>query len=143
MEKEKDLIMNNGTVDEELLRGFFAGSVRMHIADNGFTYSVMKRVQEEMPARGRFWYNVWTAVWMVVCVVSFFVSGGLEAIRRCLGNVAVSLRSIASDCLSRLSIDSLLPQTNTVSTTLLMVVLTVWVLSCVMLYDFWESQKNA
>ena len=45
MEKEKDLIMNNGTVDEELLRGFFAGSVRMHIADNGFSHSVMKRVQ--------------------------------------------------------------------------------------------------
>ena len=36
MEKEKDLIMNNGAVDEELLRGVFAGSVRMHIADNGF-----------------------------------------------------------------------------------------------------------
>ena len=143
MEKEKDLIMNNGTVDEELLRGFFAGSVRMHIADNGFSHSVMKRVHEEMPARGRFWYNVWTAVWMVVCVVSFFVSGGLGVMRRCLGNVADSLRSIASDCLPRLSIDSLLPQTNTVGTTLLMVVLTVWVLSCVMLYDFWESQKNA
>lgn len=110
MEKEKDLIMNNGTVDEELLRGFFAGSVRMHIADNGFSYSVMKRVQEEMPARGRFWYNVWTAVWMVVCVVSFFASGGLGVMRRCLGNVADSLRLIASGCLPRLSIDSLLPQ---------------------------------
>lgn len=143
MEKEKDLIMNNGTVDEELLRGFFAGSVRMHIADNGFSHSVMKRVQEEMPARGRFWYNVWTAVWMVVCVVSFFASRGLGVMRRCLGNVADSLRSIASGCLPRLSIDSLLPQTHTVGTTLLMVVLTVWVLSCVMLYDFWESQKNA
>ena len=143
MEKEKDLIMNNGTVDEELLRGFFAGSVRMHIADNGFSYSVMKRVQEEMPARGRFWYNLWTAVWMVVCVVSFFVCGGVGVVRRCLGNVADSLHTIASGCLPRLSIDSLLPQTNTVGTTLLMVVLTVWVLSCVMLYDFWESQKNA
>lgn len=143
MEKEKDLIMNNGTVDEELLRGFFAGSVRMNIADNGFSHSVMKRVQEEMPARGRFLYNVWTAVWMVVCVVSFFASGGLGVMRRCLGNVADSLHTIASGCLPRLSIDSLLPQTNTVGTTLLMVVLTVWVLSCVMLYDFWESQKNA
>lgn len=143
MEKEKDLIMNNGTVDEELLGGFFAGSVRMHIADNGFSHSVMKRVQEEMPARGRFWYNVWTAVWMVVCVVSFFASGGLGVMRRCLGNVADSLHTIASGCLPRLSIDSLLPQTNTVGTTLLMVVLTVWVLSCVMLYDFWESQKTA
>lgn len=143
MEKEKDLIMNNGNVDEELLRGFFADSAHMYIADNGFSHSVMKRVQEEMPARGRFWYNVWSAVWMVVCVVSFFASGGLEVMRRCLGNVADSLRSIVSGCLPRLSIDSLLPQTNTVGTTLLMVVLTVWVLSCVMLYDFWESQKNA
>lgn len=143
MEKEKDLIMNNGAVDEELLRGFFAGSVRMHIADNGFSHSVMKRVQEEMPARGRFWYNVWTAVWMVVCVVSFFVSGGLGVMRRCLGNVADSLRSVASGCLPQLSIDSLLPQTNTVGTTLLMVVLTVWVLSCVTIYGFWESQRTA
>lgn len=143
MEKEKDLIMNNGAVDEELLRGFFAGSVRMHIADNGFSHSVMKRVQEEMPARGRFWYNVWTAVWMVVCVVSFFVSGGLGVMRRCLGNVADSLRSVVSGCLPQLSIDSLLPQTNTVSTTVLMVVLTVWVLSCVTIYGFWESQRTA
>ena len=143
MEKEKDLIMNNGAVDEELLRGFFAGSVRMHIADNGFSHSVMKRVPEEMPARGRFWYNVWTAVWMVVCVVSFFASGGLGVMRRCLGNVADSLHTIASGCLPRLSIDSLLPQTNTVGTTLLMVVLTVWVLSCFMIYGFWESQKTA
>lgn len=143
MEKEKDLIMNNGTVDEELLRGFFAGSVRMHIADNGFSHSVMKRVQEEMPARGRFWYNVWTAVWMVVCVVSFFASGGLEVMRRCLGNVAGSLKTLLIENMPHLSLDSLLPQTNTVSTTLLMVVLTVWVLSCVMLYDFWESQKTA
>ena len=143
MEKEKDLIMNNGAVDEELLRGFFAGSVRMHIADNGFSHSVMKRVQEEMPARGRFLYNVWTAVWMVVCVVSFFVSGGLGVMRRCLGNVADSLRSVASGCLPQLSIDSLLPQTNTVSTTVLMVVLTVWVLSCVTIYGFWESQRTA
>ena len=143
MEKEKDLIMNNGTVDEELLRGFFAGSVRMHIADNGFSYSVMRRVHEEMPARRRFWYNVWTAVWMVVCVVSFFASGGLGVMRRCLGNVVGSLKTLLIENMPHLSLDSLLPQTNTVGTTLLMVVLTVWVLSCVMLYDFWESQKNA
>lgn len=143
MEKEKDLIMNNGTVDEELLRGFFAGSVRMHIADNGFSHSVMKRVQEEMPARRRFWYNVWTAVWTLACVVSFFVSGGLGVMRRCLGNVAGSLKTLLIENMPHLSLDSLLPQTNTVSTTLLMVVLTVWVLSCIMLYDFWESQKNA
>lgn len=143
MEKEKDLIMNNGTVDEELLRGFFAGSVRMHIADNGFSYSVMKRVHEEMPARGRFWYNVWTAVWTLACVVSFFVCGGVGVVRRCLGNVANCLSTLVAENMSRFSLDSLLPQTNTVSTTLLMVVLTVWVLSCVMLYDFWESQKNA
>lgn len=143
MEKEKDLIMNNGTVDEELLRGFFAGSVRMHIADNGFSHSVMKRVQEEMPARRRFWYNVWTAVWTLACVVSFFVSGGLGVMRRCLGNVAGSLKTLLIENMPPLSLDSLLPQTNTVSTTLLMVVLTVWVLSCIMLYDFWESQKNA
>lgn len=143
MEKEKDLIMNNGTVDEELLRGFFAGIVRMHIADNGFSHSVMKRVQEEMPARRRFWYNVWTAVWTLACVVSFFVSGGLGVMRRCLGNVAGSLKTLLIENMPHLSLDSLLPQTNTVSTTLLMVVLTVWVLSCIMLYDFWESQKNA
>lgn len=69
MEKEKDLIMNNGAVDEELLRGFFAGSVRMHIADNGFSHSVMKRVQEEMPARGRFciMYGRQCGWWFVLC----------------------------------------------------------------------------
>lgn len=143
MEKEKDLIMNNGNVDEELLRGFFTDSAHMYIADNGFSHSVMKRVQEEMPARRRFWYNVWTAVWTLACVVSFFVSGGLGVMRRCLGNVVGSLKTLLIENMPHLSLDSLLPQTNIVSTTLLMVVLTVWVLSCVMLYDFWESQKNA
>lgn len=54
MNDDKNLISNNGNVDEELLRGFFADSAHMYIADNGFTLRVMRRVQEEMPARGRF-----------------------------------------------------------------------------------------
>ena len=143
MNDDKNLISNNGNVYEELLRGFFADSAHMHIADNGFSLRVMRRVQEEMPARGRFWYNLWTAVWMVVCVVSFFVCGGVGVVRRCLGNVADCLSTLVVENMPRFSLDSLLPQTNTVSTTVFMVVLTVWVLSCVMLYGFWESQKTA
>ena len=44
MNNDKNLNSNNGTVDEELLRGFFADSVRMHIADGGFTNKVMQRL---------------------------------------------------------------------------------------------------
>ena len=34
MNDDKNLISNNGNVDEELLRGFFADSAHMYIADN-------------------------------------------------------------------------------------------------------------
>ncbi len=142
MKDDKNLISNNGSVDEELLRSFFADSVRMHVADRGFSSRVMQRVYEEMPARSRFWYNVWTIVGMAVCVVAFFVNDGVQVVRSCLGNVAACLTSLANENIPRLSLESLLPQTNTMSTTVLTIVLSVWVLSCVALYDFWESQKR-
>ena len=142
MNDDKNLINNNGNVDEELLRSFFADSVRMHVADRGFSSRVMQRVYEEMPARSRFWYNVWTIVGMAVCVVAFFVNDGVQVVHSCLGNVAACLTSLANEYIPRLSLESLLPQTNTMSTTVLTIVLSVWVLSCVALYDFWESQKR-
>lgn len=72
---EKNLIQNNnGTVDEELLRGFFADSVRMHVADSGFSRRVMQRLPAEASARQLFVYNAWTAVWTVVCIAMFFAN---------------------------------------------------------------------
>ena len=66
MNNDKNLNSNNGTVDEELLRGFFADSVRMHIADGGFTNKVMQRLPDEMPARQILIYHIWSAACAVV-----------------------------------------------------------------------------
>lgn len=136
---EKNLISNNGTVDEELLRRFFAGSVRMHIADNGFSHRVMQRLQEEMPERQRIIYNVWTAIWAVACIVAFFVNGGIGWIKNMLGGAYNYVVAALSKGMPNIDINSLWHNINISGTTVFMVVLTVIVLGSVAVWD--EAQN--
>lgn len=81
---EKNLTSNNGAVDEELLRRFFADSVRMHITDDGFSRRVMKHLQEEVPARQRMIYNLWTAACLALCAVMLLASDSMKMLTACL-----------------------------------------------------------
>ena len=132
---EKNLISNNGNADEELLRKFFADSVRMRLADNGFSRRVMQRLQEEMPERQRMIYNVWTALWAVACVVAFFAQGGIGLVKGALGGLFGRLAASLSKSLPDIDVSSLLPDVNISATTPLMVVLTVVVLGGVAVWD--------
>ena len=58
MTEKKNIISNNGAVDEELLKKFFADSVRMRIDDNGFAERVMQRLPEEVDVRCYRMYNL-------------------------------------------------------------------------------------
>ena len=78
MTEKKNIISNNGAVDEELLKKFFADSVCMRIDDNGFAERVMQRLPEEVDARCYRMYNLWTAVMATACVVVFFLVDGFD-----------------------------------------------------------------
>lgn len=139
MINEKNLTSNNDTVDEELLRSFFAGSVRMHIADNGFSRNVMQRLQEEVPARQRMIYNLWTALWSVA-LVAFFLVDGIDIIRGYLSKAAVYASSLLpkvdlNTLRSQPDFHSIMSHIQASGSTIVMVMLTVVVLSCVVLWD--------
>lgn len=143
---EKNLTSNNnGAVDEELLRGFFADSVRMRVADNGFSRRVMMRLPDEMPVRQCIAYNVWTAVCTVLCVVAFFAGGGIGACKQCLHAVWLSMadnaaRLHAAVSLPRVSWESLMQYAAAPDYTPLVVLFTLTVLCAVAWYDVRESQ---
>lgn len=158
MNNDKNLNSNNGTVDEELLRGFFADSVRMHIADGDFSHRVMQRLPEEMPARQIFLYHVWSAACAAVCVVAFFLVGGVDTIKGYIAGVGaymagllprVSVGSIASrldhsasllnSIESALSLDTIVSGIQASGSTLLMAALTVVVLGSLAVWDVAQS----
>ena len=140
---EKNLIGNNGSVDEELLRKFFADSARMQVADNGFSLRVMRHLQEEVPERQRMIYNIWTAVWAVACVVAFFVNNGVGWIKALSGSAYSHVVAVLPKGMPNLDLDlnlnSLLSHVNVSGTTLLMAALTVVVLSGVTIWN--EAQE--
>ena len=140
MNKEKNLTSYNGTVDEELLRCFFADSVRMHIADNGFSHNVMQRMQEEVPARQRMIYYLWTAVWSVACIVAFLFVDGIDIIKGYLGKAAVYVSSLLpkvdlGTLMSQPDFHLLMSHIQAYSSTIIMAMITVVVLSSVVLWD--------
>lgn len=157
MNNDKNLISNNGTVDEEMLRGFFADSVRMHIADGGFTNKVMQRLPDEMPARQILIYHIWSAACAVVCVVAFFLVGGVDIIKGYLsgvganisgllsrvevGYIASHLNHSASLFSSHLSIDTIITGIQASSSTLIMAVITVVVLCSLVVWDVVQSDS--
>ena len=157
MNNDKNLNSNNGSVDEELLRGFFADSVRMHIADGGFTNKVMQRLPDEMPARQILIYHIWSAACAVVCVVAFFLVDGVDIIKGYLsgvganisgllsrvevGYIASHLNHSASLFSSHLSIDTIITGIQASGSTLIMAVITVVVLCSLAVWDVVQSDS--
>lgn len=157
MNNDKNLISNNGTVDEEMLRGFFADSVRMHIADGGFTNKVMQRLPDEMPARQILIYHIWSAACAVVCVVAFFLVGGVDIIKGYLSGVGANISGLLSRVevgyiashlnhsaylfSSHLSIDTIISGIQASGSTLIMAVITVVVLCSLAVWDVVQSDS--
>lgn len=157
MNNDKNLNSNNGTVDDELLRGFFADSVRMHIADGGFTNKVMQRLPDEMPARQILIYHIWSVACAVVCVVTFFLVGGVDIIKGYLsglganiagllsrvevGSIASHLNHSASLFSSHLRIDTIISGLQASGSTLIMAVITVVVLCSLVIWDVEQSDS--
>lgn len=149
---EKNLINNNGTVDEDLLRRFFADSVRMRVADSGFSRRVMKHLQEEVPARQRMIYNLWTAACLILCAVMLFTSDSMKTLANSLRSVWATLAdgmphlswdmtraNAAWETLAQhLSWNGLAATGGFQPNVLPMAILTVVVLSAVVLYDIKE-----
>lgn len=136
---EKNLTSNNGSVDEELLRKFFADSARMQVADNGFSLRVMRHLQEEVPERQRMIYNLWTAVWAVACVVAFFVNGGWNWVKSVFGNGYAHVVAALPKGMPHVDVGSLLHNVDMSGTTPLMVALTIVVLGSVAV---WGAAQN-
>ena len=132
---EKNLTSNNGSVDEELLRKFFADSARMQVADNGFSRRVMQHLQTEVSERQRMIYNVWTAVWAVACVVAFFANGGWNWVKSVFVNGYVHVAAALPKGMPHVDIGSLLHNVDISGTTPLMVALTIVVLGSVAVWD--------
>ena len=143
MSNEKNLISNNEKVDEELLSQFFAHSMHMQLADNGFSCHVMQRIQEEVPARQRLAYYLWSAALAIASVVAFFVIGGVNILRSCMHDTLDTLASSLAGYIPHLTLESLglaSIHLNLSPTTPLLVVLTLLVLCSVAWYDVVESR---
>lgn len=142
MTEKKNIISNNGAVDEELLKKFFADSVRMRIDDNGFADNVMRRLPEEIDARCYRMYNLWTAVMAAACVVVFFLVDGFDILKtRIVGMTASMLSSMSASIHNTLSHISL-PTTMSASITPytpLVVTLALIIIGGMILRDLKES----
>ena len=97
MTEKKNIISNNGAVDEELLKKFFADSVRMRIDDNGFAKRVMQRLPEEVDARCYRMYNLWTAVkTRIVSMTASMLSSMSDSIHNTLSHISLPTTMSAS-----------------------------------------------
>ena len=119
----------------------------MHIADNGFSRNVMQRLQEEVPARQRMIYNLWTALWSVACIVAFFLVDGIDIIRGYLSKAAVYASSLLpkvdlNTLRSQPDFHSIISHIQASGSTIVMVMLTVVVLSSVVLWDAEEQLRG-
>lgn len=143
MTEKKNIISNNGAVDEELLKKFFADSVRMRIDDNGFAERVMQRLPEEVDARCYRMYNLWTAVMAAACVVVFFLVDGFDILKTRIVSMTTSMLSSMSDSIhNTLSHISPLPTTMSASITPytpLVVTLALIIIGSMILRDLKES----
>ena len=137
MEKEKNIMGFDDATNDELLHRFFADSAHMQVADNGFSYHVMQRLQEEMPVGQRLIYNVWTVACVVACVVMFFVCNGINIIKGCLQSLHSSVATFGWE-----NIQNMVSMWNAPNVTLaspLFVIVMVMVLGGMALYDMAES----
>lgn len=142
MTEKKNIISNNGAVDEELLKKFFADSVRMRIDDNGFAERVMQRLPEEVDARCYRMYNLWTAVMAVACVVVFFLVDGFDILKTRIVSMTASMLSSMSDSIHNTLSHISLPTTmsaNITPYTPLVVTLALIIIGSIILRDLKES----
>lgn len=142
MTEKKNIISNNGAVDEELLNKFFADSVRMRIDDNGFADNVMRRLPEEVDARCYRMYNLWTAVMAAACVVVFFLVDGFDILKTRIVSMTASMLSSMSDSIHNTISHISLPTTMSASITPytpLVVTLALIIIGSMILRDLKES----
>lgn len=142
MTEKKNIISNNGAVDEELLKKFFADSVRMRIDDNGFADNVMRRLPEEIDARCYRMYNLWTAVMAAACVVVFFLVDGFDILKTRIVGITASMLSSMSDSIHNTLSHISLPTTMSASITPytpLVVTLALIIIGSMILRDLKES----
>lgn len=142
MTEKKNIISNNGAVDEELLKKFFADSVRMRIDDNGFADNVMRRLPEEIDARCYRMYNLWTAVMAAACVVVFFLVDGFDILKTRIVGMTASMLSSMSDSVHNTLSHISLPTTMSASITPytpLVVTLALIIIGGMILRDLKES----
>lgn len=142
MTEKKNIISNNGAVDEELLKKFFADSVRMRIDDNGFADNVMRRLPEEIDARCYRMYNLWTAVMAAACVVVFFLVDGFDILKTRIVGMTASMLSSMSDSIHNTLSHISLPTTMSASITPytpLVVTLVLIIIGSMILRDLKES----
>lgn len=142
MTEKKNIISNNGAVDEELLKKFFADSVRMRIDDNGFADNVMRRLPEEIDARCYRMYNLWTAVMAAACVVVFFLVDGFDILKTRIVSMTASMLSSMSDSVHNTLSHISLPTTMSASITPytpLVVTLALIIIGSMILRDLKES----
>lgn len=142
MTEKKNIISNNGAVDEELLNKFFADSVRMRIDDNGFADNVMRRLPEEIDARCYRMYNLWTAVMAAACVVVFFLVDGFDILKTRIVGMTASMLSSMSDSVHNTLSHISLPTTMSASITPytpLVVTLALIIIGSMILRDLKES----
>lgn len=142
MTEKKNIISNNGAVDEELLKKFFADSVRMRIDDNGFADNVMRRLPDEIDARCYRMYNLWTAVMAAACVVVFFLVDGFDILKTRIVGMTASMLSSMSDSVHNTLSHISLPTTMSASITPytpLVVTLALIIIGSMILRDLKES----
>lgn len=142
MTEKKNIISNNGAVDEELHKKFFADSVRMRIDDNGFADNVMRRLPEEIDARCYRMYNLWTAVMAAACVVVFFLVDGFDILKTRIVGMTASMLSSMSDSIHNTLSHISLPTTMSASITPytpLVVTLALIIIGSMILRDLKES----
>lgn len=142
MTEKKNIISNNGAVDEELLKKFFADSVRMRIDDNGFADNVIRRLPEEIDARCYRMYNLWTAVMAAACVVVFFLVDGFDILKTRIVGMTASMLSSMSDSIHNTLSHISLPTTMSASITPytpLVVTLALIIIGSMILRDLKES----
>lgn len=142
MTEKKNIISNNGAVDEELLKKFFADSVRMRIDDNGFADNVMRRLPEEVDVRCYRMYNLWTAVMAAACVVVFFLVDGFDILKTRIVSMTASMLASMSDSIHNTLPHISLPTTMSASITPytpLVVTLALIIIGSMILRDLKES----
>lgn len=141
IEKEDDKLINE-TVDEELLKRFFAHSSCMQVPDDGFSRRVMQRLPGRARSRLSVAYSLWTGLCIAACVVVFFVSNGIMLFTHGLQSAFGSVAATLSRYVAGFNFAQMLQSvhfTNVSWTTPLLVVAMLSVLSCIGLYAVAES----